>query len=71
MEEKVQTSVANIFKSLKERAVIQNFLTGTATGGIQKASATEATPRSNPAARPRQAAEKRQEPARFPPESDR
>jgi foldase protein PrsA len=71
LEEKVQISVANIFKSLKERAVVQNFLTGTATGGIQKASATEPAPKSKQAGRPRQAAEKRQEPARFPPESDK
>ncbi|MEX2285920.1 MAG: peptidylprolyl isomerase [Planctomycetaceae bacterium] len=69
MEEKVQLSVANVFKGLKERAVVQNFLTGTATGGIQKASATEPESPSKPPARPRQAAQKKQEPARFPPES--
>jgi foldase protein PrsA len=69
MDEKVQVSVANVFKGLKERAVVQNFLTGTASGGIQKVSATEPSPAARSATRPRQSGQKNPEPARFPPES--
>ncbi len=70
MEEKVQVSVAKVFGSLKERAVVKNFLTGTATGGVQRASATE-TDEGPAAPRQRRPAERRERSEEPQQESDR
>jgi len=40
MEEKVQQSVAKVFKKIKEEATIHNFLTNTTQNGLRQASAT-------------------------------
>ena len=40
MEEKVQKSVAKVFKKIKEQATIHNFLTNTTQNGLRRASAT-------------------------------